>query len=257
MATPRPIRATRYCTMNDTSVKVVRPRITSRAVRIDTAAISSGMKASSEPNTNASTASAPTPPSSVSARTLLPWPPPSLLVASSSRPVTWTVAPAGRPRCSARATVGPRSGALGAEAARHEHQPEGDPPVGRDEAAVTGVAVADGPRPCGPCDRGEPTGERLLDAGGVDAGPGRQSDDRDQRLRVAAVAVEPLDGDGGLVALLAGQGELGGQVVGHAAGAGKAGDQHHQPEQSHQPLVPQDEPRQGGHGATLLLVVGW
>src|SRR6266545_4910730 len=37
MATPRPIRATRYCTMNDTSVKVVRPRITSRAVRTDPA----------------------------------------------------------------------------------------------------------------------------------------------------------------------------------------------------------------------------
>src|SRR6266536_2843975 len=238
MATPRPIRATRYCTTNETSVKVVRPRITSRAVRIDTAAISSGMKASREPNTNASTASAPTPPSSVSARTLVSWPPPLPLLASSSRPVTWTVAPAGRLRCSACATLGPRSGAFGPKLPGTNTSPK-----------VT--------RPCGPRDRGERAGERLLDAGGVDGSPGRQDDDGHQRLGVAAVAIQPLDGLGGLVALLAGQGELGGQAAGHAAGAGKAGDQHRQPEQPHQPPVPQDESRQGGHQATLLLVVGW
>ena len=96
------------------SVKVVRPRITRKVARIATAAISSGRKASSEPNTNASTASAPSPPSSVSASTplsplLVPW-----FVASSSMPVTRTVAPVGSAGRSAAVTAGPRSGALNA-----------------------------------------------------------------------------------------------------------------------------------------------
>ncbi len=60
---------------------------------IETIAISSGTNASSEANTNASTTSAPRPPSSDSRNT--PGPPdPPVWVCSASTPVTWTGAPA-------------------------------------------------------------------------------------------------------------------------------------------------------------------
>ncbi len=61
--------------------------------RIDAAATMSGRSASTEANTNASTASAPTAPSIVSART--PGPVLDEPLANTSRPVTPTVLPAG------------------------------------------------------------------------------------------------------------------------------------------------------------------
>ena len=78
-------------------------------MRIDTAAMSSGTKASSEANTNASTASAPPAPKSVSANT----PGPSLLppLASWLSPVSPTCAPAGRAVATARLIA---TGSLGA-----------------------------------------------------------------------------------------------------------------------------------------------
>ncbi len=77
--------------MNETSVNVVRNKISSRVVRIDTAAISSGMNAISEAKTNARTMSAPAAPIRVSTRTpgplvLLPW-------SSCCSPVTPVVQP--------------------------------------------------------------------------------------------------------------------------------------------------------------------
>jgi hypothetical protein len=61
--------------------------------RIEAAATTSGSNASSDANTNASTASAPTPPRRVSANT--PGPSVSEPLASASCPVTPTVLPAG------------------------------------------------------------------------------------------------------------------------------------------------------------------
>jgi hypothetical protein len=61
--------------------------------RIDAAATISGRNASSEANTKASTASAPTAPRMTSART--PYPSDSEPMLSASRPVTPTVLPAG------------------------------------------------------------------------------------------------------------------------------------------------------------------
>jgi hypothetical protein len=94
--------------MKLTSVRLVSPRMTRKVVRIATPAISSGTRASSEPNTNASTASAPSPPSSVSAST----PPPSASPppASWPIPVTWRVADGGSAPRIAAPTAGPRSG---------------------------------------------------------------------------------------------------------------------------------------------------
>ena len=87
----------------------VRPKTTRKVTRIEVAATSSGTTASTEPNTNASTPSAPSPPSSVSASTSGPpdWPPSS----SSLMPVTRTVQPAGSAWASVRVIAGPRSGA--------------------------------------------------------------------------------------------------------------------------------------------------
>src|SRR5437762_1895559 len=55
MATPRPISASRYCTMNDTSVIPVSPQTIRNVVRIDAAAISNGITARTDPNTSSST----------------------------------------------------------------------------------------------------------------------------------------------------------------------------------------------------------
>ena len=62
--------------MGDTSVTVVRPHTSRNVVRIDATAIIIGTNARNEPNTNASTSSAPTPPSIASSSTPGPLPPP-------------------------------------------------------------------------------------------------------------------------------------------------------------------------------------
>ncbi len=60
MATPRPMSASRYCTMNDTSVSPVRPQTIKNVVRIEPTAIANGIKARNDPNTKMRTISAPT-----------------------------------------------------------------------------------------------------------------------------------------------------------------------------------------------------
>ena len=64
-----------------------------KVVRIETAATSMGRNASKDAKTNSKTARAPSPPSKVSASTLLP--PDSSPTARASMPVTPTVAPSG------------------------------------------------------------------------------------------------------------------------------------------------------------------
>ena len=76
---------------------------------IATAAISSGTRASAEPNTNARTASAAVPASSVSASTPNPWLPCPPL-ASSFIPVTATVLPGGSSGRMAAVICGPGLG---------------------------------------------------------------------------------------------------------------------------------------------------
>src|SRR4051812_21079171 len=93
MATPSPISATRNSTMNDTCVRYVSGNSSRNDVRIDTAATTIGRKARNEANTKASTARAPTAPSSTSVNT--PGPLLSEPVASASSPVTPTVDPGG------------------------------------------------------------------------------------------------------------------------------------------------------------------
>src|SRR5690348_15610009 len=82
--------------MNETLATYVTPSTTSSVVRIDTAAISSGTSASSDANTNASTASAPSAPNIVSANTPGPLSLPES--ESSCRPVRATVYPGGSAR---------------------------------------------------------------------------------------------------------------------------------------------------------------
>jgi hypothetical protein len=79
--------------MNETLANVVTPSTTSSVVRIELAAITSGTNASSEPNTNASTASAPPAPIRVSTSTPGPFEVPPF--ASWSRPVSPTCVPNG------------------------------------------------------------------------------------------------------------------------------------------------------------------
>src|SRR3954463_6486306 len=69
MATPRPMRATRDCTIGETSVTVVSPQTTRNVVMIETTAIAIGTMARNEPNTKARTSRAPKPPSSASTST--------------------------------------------------------------------------------------------------------------------------------------------------------------------------------------------
>ena len=73
--------------MNDTSVIDVSPQRMRNVVRIDAAAVSSGVMAKNDPKTSASTTRAPTPPTMVSTRTLTPPPPPAF---RASTPVTAT-----------------------------------------------------------------------------------------------------------------------------------------------------------------------
>ena len=73
--------------MNETLVTVVTPHRTRKVVMIETIAIRSGTKASSEANTKASTTSAPRPPSTDSSSTPGP-PPPPVWFCSASMPVT-------------------------------------------------------------------------------------------------------------------------------------------------------------------------
>ena len=68
--------AMRNCTIGEIGVIVVSPHTTRNEVRIDTIAITIGTKASNEANTNASTISAPKPPSRASSSTPGPLPPP-------------------------------------------------------------------------------------------------------------------------------------------------------------------------------------
>jgi hypothetical protein len=101
--------AARYCTITLTVVISVRPKIARKQPRMATAAISSGTRASAEPNTNASTASAAAAASSVSASTpnpCLAWPP----LVSSFIPVTATRLPAGSAGVIAAVICGPRLG---------------------------------------------------------------------------------------------------------------------------------------------------
>ena len=109
MATPRPISAVRYCTTTLTEVTSVRPyRARKDAGRV-TAAISTGSRASAEPNTKNSTASAAVPASSVSAsmpNPSLAWPP----FISSVIPVTATWLPSGSRGRIAAVISGPRLG---------------------------------------------------------------------------------------------------------------------------------------------------
>jgi hypothetical protein len=100
--------ATRYSTITLTSVKVVSPTTTRKVARIETAATSRGASASSEPNTNASTASAPSPPTSVRVSTLVSPELPLPAAVSSSMPVTRTVLPGGRAARVAAASRGAR-----------------------------------------------------------------------------------------------------------------------------------------------------
>src|SRR3984893_13810337 len=79
--------------MGETSVIVVRPQTTKKHVMIEAIAIAIGTSARNEPNTNARTNSAPTPPSNASTSTPGPLPPP-LWFANASKPVRWTGAPA-------------------------------------------------------------------------------------------------------------------------------------------------------------------
>src|SRR6266487_212448 len=227
IATPRPMSATRNCTMKLTSVKVVKPRITRKVARIETAAISSGTRASSEPNTKASTASAPSPPSSVSVST--PVPPPPSLADSSSKPVTRSVAAGDRAPPIAVATAGPRSG-----------PPR---PVGGVNTSPKVVRPSAEMKARSPGDRTERPVERRPDAWAVHRGACRQRDDRHQRPGVAAVAVETQDGLVGLVALGPGQREVGCQPAGHRAGGRDADHQDSQPAQPHHQPVAEQEPR--------------
>ena len=75
-----------------------------------TAAISSGTRARKLPNTKASTTRAPKAPARVSTRTPVPAGSSAAAVRSTSRPVTWTVVPAGRARRSPSASVRARAG---------------------------------------------------------------------------------------------------------------------------------------------------
>ena len=93
--------------MGETSVTVVRPHTTRNVVRIETIAIRIGTIARNDPNTKASTSSAPKPPSRASTSTPGPLPPP-LCTDSASKPVRWTGAPA---------TVAPARAALAFSAA--------------------------------------------------------------------------------------------------------------------------------------------
>ena len=85
--------------MKETSVRVVRPRITSRVVRMETAATASGTSARKEAKTRASTTSAPTAATRVSRRT--PGPLLSPPDSSACRPVVATVSPGSEVRSEA------------------------------------------------------------------------------------------------------------------------------------------------------------
>ena len=93
MATPRPISATRNCTISETSVTRASPPMNRKLTGIAIAAMTSGTSARNDANTNASTIRAPRAPNTVSASTPGP-PPPPPPVANSVCPVTLKCAPA-------------------------------------------------------------------------------------------------------------------------------------------------------------------
>jgi hypothetical protein len=134
------------------------------------------------------------------------------------------------------------------EAARHrrEDQREGRPAVGGDEGSVTGSRVVD-----------HPDSRHLLGDGGeglAELSPlavhrlaGRQRDDRDGRVYLAAVAVRRQDLLGGLVPGLAGQREVKGEPVRGLGRGAAAGDQRYQPQAEHDATVPQHQTGQRAH----------
>jgi hypothetical protein len=108
MATPSPMSATRYSTITFTWVKVVSATTTRKVATIETAATSRGASANSEPNTNASTTSAPNAPTRVRVSTLVLPELPLPAAVSSSMPVTRTLLPGGSAACSVASSCRPR-----------------------------------------------------------------------------------------------------------------------------------------------------
>jgi hypothetical protein len=135
-----------------------------------------------------------------------------------------------------------------------EYQPVAGTPVGGQQAPVAGAGVGDDPQARLAGELGEGAAERLPGGRGLDAGAWGWGDDRDQRQGAAAGAVGAQDRLVGRVAGLAGQVELRRQAAGDRGAGRQPGDRHRQPEQDHQPLVPQDEGRQSGHGLVLLVL---
>ena len=86
--------------MKDTLVAEAKPHTSRNVVRMDPAAMASGIRARNDPNTSTSTTRAPAAPNRVSASTPPP-PPPS--AARASCPVTETDRPPGRLACRATA----------------------------------------------------------------------------------------------------------------------------------------------------------
>jgi len=135
-----------------------------------------------------------------------------------------------------------RGGGRGARVAAvvaRKHQPEGRAPVGGDEPPVTDAGIRHHPPVEVQGDRAERSRQGLPDAGGVDRGGRRQGDDRHGRVRVAAGPVGLGDGEVGLVAPLAGQGEVVGQPLVDGRGERDAGGQDGQPADHDQPPVPE------------------
>ena len=106
------------------------------------------------------------------------------------------------------------------------------------QAAVAGGGrPGQHPRPRVGGDPGEGPVEGVPGPGAVDRRPPRGHDRKDQRVAGAAVAVGLQDGHVGLVALLAGEGELMGEPARDHPGRGHPGDQDDQPGRDHGQLV--------------------
>lgn len=125
---------------------------------------------------------------------------------------------------------------------RHEHQPESDVPSGADEAPIATAGVGNDPQPRLACQGAERPAKGLPRPFIIDGSAGGEADHRDESELLAAVAIGAQDRLVGLVGLLAGQRELLRQPAGHVTCRDRARQQHRQPEQSDEQLVPQHEP---------------
>ena len=133
---------------------------------------------------------------------------------------------------------------------RAPDEPVDGPAVLHHQAAVAGGGrPGQHPQPRVGGDPGEGPVEGVPGPGAVDGGPLGQLNHRDQRVAGPAVAVGLQDGHVGLVALLAGEGELLGQPPRHHPGRGHPGDQDHQPGRDHGQLVAEQELGQSRHGS--------